>query len=119
MNTLEQVLYLNIGLEGGKCHAAILSDALYHLAANFTQVYSVEVVPGKDEPTLVIAAHTRDNFVYEVEQIARILGQDSIAYVYKIKGAVVEHGFIGLDVQRLTWDESKFITPRLYWQMIQ
>lgn len=115
------VLFLNIGLHPGPnqkpCPSAILaSNALYQVALTFGRVYSCEILPGKDEPTLVVAVYPPANWQQIIENMADELCQDTIACVHTGDATFC---LLGQNTARLTWDASKFIKPRIFYCMAE
>jgi hypothetical protein len=123
MHKPEPLLYLNIGLSAGpnqlpRDPSRIASDTLHLVAREFGKIYSCEILPGKDEPTLVLAVSPPSSpfgrWHQTIENLAYELSQDSIAAVHTGVGF---KGLLGRNEGRETWDDSKFIVPRVYWSM--
>ena len=111
------VLILNIGLQHKDMRsnpAKRLSDTLYEVSHEFSTIYSCEVYPGKDEPTLVVTVSAPSHWARIIERLADSLGQDCIACYHTGEGKFL----IGTNDQRLTWDDSKFVNPRIYYGMV-
>ncbi len=115
------VLYLNIGLCAGPNQKAtpsalLASNALFEVASAFGRVYACEILPGKDEPTLVLAVSPMTGWERIVERLAENLYQDTIACLHT--GTYQAH-LLGRNEARLTWDNHKFIKPRVFYCMAE